>query len=292
MGKKKLIIIIASLVAVLGIGAVVLFVVLKDKGYRLLKVYEVEGDASVTREGIGKIDPYNNMVLESGDVISLVTGKMCLKADDDKYIYLEEGTELVLNASGDSENSKTVIELRSGAITNDIQNKLSEDSVYDVHTPNSTMSVRGTMFRVAVYEINGVKYTKVTTFEGTVVTRLVYKDGTVAEEEVAIEKGKEVIIYEDGTTTDYVSEPRDIDFSEIPDSVLGIVRDAQNDGRDVALLEGDAVVTFTYKGAVFATQYVQKGEKAVRPSLQPAETGDWKYDFDQPVTEDLTIEWE
>lgn len=52
-----------------------------------------------------------------------------------------------------SEKSKTVIELQSGAITNDIRNKLSEGSSCEVNTPNSTMSVRGTMFRVVVYEV-------------------------------------------------------------------------------------------------------------------------------------------
>ena len=182
----------------------------------------------------------------------------------------------------------------SGAITNDIRNKLSEGSSYEVNTPNSTMSVRGTMFRVAVYEENGGKYTKVSVFEGKVSTRLVYKDGTVAAESVDIEKGKEVIIYEDGTTVDYVSStPTDMDFSKIPEGVLDVVKNAQEDGRDVALgdPEGSAVVTFMYNGSVFGTQTVKKGEKAQRPSLKPALTGDWDYNFDTPVTGDITIEW-
>jgi hypothetical protein len=294
MGKKKKIILFVSLGVALIAAGLVLFFVLRDNGYRLLKVYEVEGDANVVREKIGDITPYNNMVLENGDLVSLIKGEMCLKADEDKYIYLEDGTTLKLNATGSSEKSKTVIELQSGAITNDIRNKLSEGSSYEVNTPNSTMSVRGTMFRVAVYEENGVKYTKVSVFEGTVSTRLIYKDGTVASESVDIEKGKEVIIYEDGTTVDYVSStPTDIDFSQIPESVINVVKDAQQDGRDVALgdPEGSAVVTFMYNGAVFGTQTVKKGEKAERPSLKPALTGDWDYDFDEPVTDDIIVEW-
>jgi len=292
MEKKKKIILIVSLSVALIAAGMVLFFILRDKGYRLLKVYEVEGEANVTREDIGDIAPYNNMVLESGDLVSLITGDMCLKADEDKYIYLEDGTKLILKASGTSENSRTTIELLSGAITNDVQNKLSEESTYEVNTPNSTMMIRGTIFRVAVYEENGIKYTRVTTFEGSVVTKLIRKDGTVSDEEVVIEKGKEVLIYEDENTVDYVSAPQDIDFATVPNKVLEVVRGAKNDGRDVALLTGSATVTFMYNGKVFGTQVVPIGGKATRPTLKPAQTGDWEFDFDQEtITGDITIEW-
>jgi len=292
MSKKKKIILLLSLVAVLAIAAVVLIFVFKEKGYRLLKVYEVEGDANVAREGIGDIEPYNNMVLESGDRVSLRTGDMCLKADEDKYIYMEEGTELILKATGTSENSRTTIDLLSGAITNDVQNKLSEESSYEVNTPNSTMMIRGTIFRVAVYEENGIKYTRVTTFEGRVVTKLIRKDGTVSDEEVVIEKGKEVLIYEDENTVDYVSDPQDIDFATVPNKVLEVLRGAKKDGRDVALLTGSATVTFMYNGKVFGTQTVPIGGKATRPTLKPAKTGDWAFDFEnQTINGDTTIEW-
>ena len=299
MSKKKIIIIISSVVALLGVAAAVFFLIFNKKGYRLLKVYEVKGQASVTRESIGDIEPYDNMVLESGDVVALDTGEMTLKADEDKYIQLEEHTKLKLVATGSSAKSKTTIDLMEGAITNDIQNKLSEGSSYDVNTPNSTMSVRGTIFRVQVYEENGVKYTKVSVFEGEVETRLVYKDGTIAEKAVSIQKGKEVIIYEDDKTTDYVSEPTDIDFDALDDKVLDLIRDANDKGRDVAMadeefdehMEGMALVTFAYNGNVFATQTVKKGETVQEPVLMPAPSGSWDYDFSKPVTEDITINW-
>ena len=105
--NKKAIVIIITFVVLAAITALVLFLtVFKDKSYRILKVFEVDGDATVTRKDIGDIDPYVNMVLESGDNISLKTGLMTLQADEDKFIYLEEGTELVLNASGNSQNSR------------------------------------------------------------------------------------------------------------------------------------------------------------------------------------------
>ena len=300
MDKKKTIIVITAGVLVAIIVALVLFLtVFRKDAYRILKVFEYSGKASVTRQDIGNIEPYNNMVLESGDTVALDEGKLVLLADEDKYIHLEEGTELVLNATGSSDTSKTTIELKSGAITNDIQNKLSEGSSYEVNTPNSTMSVRGTIFRVEVYEENGIKYTRVSVFEGKVASRLIYKNGDVADNEVTIEKGKEVLIYEDDNTVDYVSPPRDIDYSDLPESVIELLDKALSDGRDLDIardelekyLNSIVTVTFVYDGKVFGTQTIERGGKAVEPTLTPAASGSWDWDFSKKVNKDTTIEW-
>ena len=292
MSNKKIGIIVGIVVAVVLIGFGALFFFRKRNNYRLLKIYEFDGEGSVTRDKKGSITPYTNMVLESGDSIKLNTGKMSLMADEDKFIYLDEGTEIDLVAKGNSKNSKTSIELKSGGITNDIRNKLSNDSSYDINTPNSTMSVRGTMYYVYYYIVDGVRYTRVVVFEGKVATKLRYKDGTVSDEEVYVEKGKEVLIYEDGKTTDYVSDPTDIDFSTIPPTVIEVVQDAKDDGRDVALgLGNKVIVTFMYNGSVFGTQVIDKGDKATKPTLSPAASGSWQWDFDKEIEEDTTIEW-
>jgi Uncharacterized protein conserved in bacteria len=299
MGKKKVVIIVSGIALVAVIALVLFLTVFKKDAYRILKVFEFAGKGSVTRHDIGDIEPYSNMVLETGDTVALDEGEMVLLADEDKYIHLEEGTELVLNAAGSSESSKTTIELKSGAITNDIQNKLSEGSYYEVNTPNSTMSVRGTIFRVEVYEENGIKYTRVSVFEGKVASRLVYKNGDVADNEVSIEKGKEVLIYEDDKTVDYVSPPKDIDYSDLPDSVKEILKNALEDGRDLDVtkeelekyLSSVVTVTFTYNGKVFGTQTISRGSKATEPTLAPAASGSWDWDFSKPVNSDTTIEW-
>ena len=299
MKRKKLIIIISSVAVVIVLALVFAFLIFKKDAYRILKVFEVEGDASVTRKEIGEIVPYSNMVLESGDRVALRTGKMTLQADEDKYIYLEEGTELVLNASGDSRNSKTTIELKSGAITNDVRNKLSDESTYEINTPNSTMSIRGTMFRVEVYMENGIKYTRVSVFEGAVASRLIYKDGTISDDEVRVEKGKEVIIYEDDKTTDYISPPKDIDYSDLPESVMNLMAEAIGNGRDLAItiaeiekyLNSVVTVTFMYNGTVFGTQTIDRGSTATMPSLSPSSSGSWDWNFAEPVNEDTVIEW-
>ena len=85
---KKRVIIGAIVGAVVLVILITIIFIFKNKKpeYRLLKVYEVAGNASVTRKDLGELEPYNNMVLESGDRVALDTGEMVLQADNDKYI--------------------------------------------------------------------------------------------------------------------------------------------------------------------------------------------------------------
>ena len=50
-------------------------------------------------------------------------------------------------------------------------------------------------------------------------------------------------------------------------------------------------VTFMYNGTEFGTQQVKKGQCAAEPWLRPANVGSWDYNFEKPVTGDLTIQW-
>ncbi|MBQ9934833.1 MAG: FecR domain-containing protein [Lachnospiraceae bacterium] len=224
MKNKKIVIVLILLVCMLAACIAVIAVVLggKKEEYRLIKIYEYDGDGVVNRKSLGDMEPYNNMILESGDNVRLNQGLMNLKLDDDKYVYVEENTEFTIEAIGTEENSKTTINLKSGAITNDIQNKLSEESTYEINTPNVTISVRGTNYRVGIYEDDkGVKYSRVSVFEGKVTTKLVMADGTVADEELEVDAGKEITIIQDDSATDYLGEPTDIDYSTLPESVGG-----------------------------------------------------------------------
>ncbi len=50
-------------------------------------------------------------------------------------------------------------------------------------------------------------------------------------------------------------------------------------------------VTFMYNGTEFGTQQVKKGQCSAEPWLRPANVGSWDYNFEKPVTGDLTIQW-
>ncbi|MGN0155491.1 MAG: FecR domain-containing protein [Lachnospiraceae bacterium] len=302
--KKKLILISSSVLLIAAVAIIVLFVVLNKKdAYRNVKVYEVSGEATITRDGVGEIEAYQDMVLESGDTVVVKSGKMTLRLDDDKYVYVESDTEFKLVAEGNSANSKTSIELSYGAITNDIQNALSEDSSYEVNTPNSNMSVRGTIYRVHIYYVDGVRYTKVSVFEGEVDSYLRYPDGRLSKNSVIIKHGKEVIIYDDDTNTDYLSEPGAIDYAGLPEDVINLLREIMENGEDIGIpsdssdkdtkseANGPFTVTFMYNGSVFGTQTVEKGGQASVPSLAPAQSGSWNFDFSTEITKDTTIQW-
>lgn len=291
--------------AIAGVAVVILAVVVilllnrKEAVYRIIKVFELDGKSTVTRQDIGDLDAYDNMVLESGDQVYVDTGSLTLKMDEDKYVYAEEKTRFQLEAAGTSENSKTRIRLEEGILTNEIQNKLSDESSYEVNTPNSTMSVRGTIYMVDVYEENGIRYTKVSVFEGAVATKLIYADGSVSDQEKLVEKGKEVLIYDDNSGTDYVGEPSDIDYSALPQGVIAFLLEKANAGYDIGIpaedlekyLQGPFTVTFMYQNSVFGTQEVKKGAYAAEPSLMPAQSGVWDFDFSTPINKDTRIEW-
>lgn len=295
--KGKKILIAACAAAVVVIAVIIAVVVLrKEESYRVIKVYEVSGDVTVKRDGKGDMEPYENMLLESGDTVVVNSGSMTLKLDEDKYVYVEEETEFSVEATGTSENSKTTIVLKKGAITNEIQNKLSDDSSYEVNTPNSTMAVRGTVFRVEIsYDDKGTCYTKVSVLEGKVSSNLVYADGTVSDKSVDVEKGYEVIIYQDGSKTDYLTEVQPIDYSKLPASVQKrfekLLEDVKKDEENNDSGRDEYVVTFMYNDSVFGTQTVKAGECAEKPSLMPAPEGDWDYDFENPVDDDIVIDW-
>ena len=251
MGKgqisKTQIGIIAAVVAV--IAAIVVFLVMRftrsEDVYRSIQIYEVEGTASVDREGIGAMEAVENLYLESGDRITVSSGSyMRLKLDDDKYILVEENSVLSIEAEGTKQDSLTTIRLEQGAVTNEIRNPLSEKSSYEVITPNSVMAVRGTVFRVAISsDENGILYTKVDTFEGAVGVSRILPDGSIQEEDAQIPGGNEVIVYMDEQITEYLSAPQEIRYEELPVQTLSFLKDSSDSGREIVGVSGESLET-------------------------------------------------
>ena len=76
------------------------------------------------------------------------SSKAELLADSDKHILAEENTKFVLKATGTEKSGNITINLLYGTSLIEIENKLSEESYFEVTTPNATLSVRGTTFEV------------------------------------------------------------------------------------------------------------------------------------------------
>lgn len=229
----------AAIMGLLIVSALIIsFGMKKEESYRDIKVMSIKGTATVERASVGSLDAYEDMKLESGDRLSVdSSSSLILSMDDNKYAMLEPGSSLTLEADGTRENSRTVIHLEAGAVMNYLSEKLSEKSSYEVTVPNSTMAVRGTVFRVAiVYDEDGDSYTTVQVFEGIVGCRLVFPDGTISEEEVQLAPGKEVLIHGDTSISEYVGDKgHDIDYTTLNREALEFLLFCIDDGSDLCL---------------------------------------------------------
>ena len=289
-------------IVIVGIIAAVLFLN-KEEGYRSIKVHEVSGSVTLEQENVGTMEAYENLNLISGDKLqTLVESYVRLKMDEDKYVLVEQESKLQIYATGNTENSTTDIRLDSGAITVEVENKLNDDSSFEVTTPNAVMAIRGTVFRVTTdVDENGNPITRVTIFDGKVAVQKIEEDGTLSEE-VIVESGKEALIYEENNE-EIIVILDEIDVSQLPLEVLEFLKEIAEDGEELSIsldeieelieaIENPVyTVTFMYNGQVFGTQKVNEGELVTKPTLKPAPTGNWNYDFGEPITEDTTIEF-
>ena len=229
----------AAIIGLLIVSALIIsFGMKKEESYRDIKVMSIKGTATVERASVGSLDAYEDMKLESGDRLSVdSSSSLILSMDDNKYAMLEPGSSLTLEADGTRENSRTIIHLEAGAVMNYLSEKLNEKSSYEVTVPNSTMAVRGTVFRVAiVYDEDGDSYTTVQVFDGIVGCRLVFPDGTISEEEVQLAPGKEVLIHGDTEISEYVGDKgHDIDYTTLNREALEFLLFCIDDGSDLCL---------------------------------------------------------
>lgn len=193
--KMKVIIAVAAVLVVGGTAAVVGYNVTKEDAYRVLKVFEMTGDSTVYREGSGDLEAYVGMNLESGDVLS-VGDESTLRVvlDNDKYILLDGGTVLELNAAGTAADSRTTVNLRQGTILNEITNPLSANSSYEVNAPKATMAVRGTSFSVSVRDDGSGGYNiNETTYHGLVNVSILDEEGNIIQsEDVGVDKAVDI----------------------------------------------------------------------------------------------------
>lgn len=229
----------AAIMGLLIVSALIIsFGMKKEESYRDIKIMSIKGMATVERASVGSLDAYEDMKLESGDRLSVdSSSSLILSMDDNKYAMLEPGSSLTLEADGTRENSRTVIHLEAGAVMNYLSEKLSEKSSYEVTVPNSTMAVRGTVFRVAiVYDEDGDSYTTVQVFDGIVGSRLIFPDGRIDEEEVQITPGREVLIHGDTSISEYVGDKgHDIDYTTLNREALEFLLFCIDDGSDLCL---------------------------------------------------------
>lgn len=246
--KKGLIIggAIAGLVAIAAIATVLILFVFKGNSdtYRVIKVMKADGHCNIIRGDITDLEAYEGMALQSGDIIHVDgNSSLVLMLDDDKFAYIEQNTDFELVAQGTAKDSRTRIDLKCGAITCEVRNSLSTESMYEVNTPNSTMAVRGTSFRIEVTDMETIKkvmessaiqpsmlflgeklenasdsdkyntITRLTVTDGKVKVALHDENGNQVGDEVEFEVNTDVIIGGNETDSSLIEEITGIDPS-------------------------------------------------------------------------------
>ena len=183
------------LAVVMGITAVLFPGCSAAEAYRLVKVNSFEGEVSVQREE--KLSAFEGLQLVSEDRVEVGNESLLeLLADSDKHIVAEENTGFVIESEGTEENGSIRIDLLYGKSLFTIDNKLPDNSTFDVKTPNATLSVRGTSFSVA-YDPEE-ETTEVEVFSGKV---LIICD----DKELYLEKGETATIRTKDGITEIIS---------------------------------------------------------------------------------------
>ena len=175
---KGKVVTLASGAGVIAVGIAVA-VLMQGSGYRSIAVDGLEGTVNVVGEK-NNGNAYVGQNLYSGDDVTVASASsltMCM--DGDKYVYADADTHFSLEASNPKDDSRIKLNLDAGSELNELKNKLADGESYVVDTPNSTMSVRGTTFRVTVYKgEDGLWYTLLEVISGTVEVALKTEDGT------------------------------------------------------------------------------------------------------------------
>ena len=222
--KKKIGFLLLGVLLILLI-AIILWRVFSFQGYRMIKIYEINGTAQLDRKDVNTMDAYENLVLQDKDQLAVATdSNVRLQMDADKYALIEENSKVSIQARGKEENSKTDIILEQGTIVTEIQNALRKSETYKVTTPNAVMAVRGTVFRVEqTKNENGEMLAKLAVFDGVVSVQTKNADGSLADP-VMVESGTSAeVIGECGNTTlqtyDY------IDYSQLSAETLDFLKE-------------------------------------------------------------------
>lgn len=236
---------IGTVTAAVVIVAAILFT--KEESYRTIAVEEVNGITLVASNGQEAVNAFEGMHLFSGDDVSVQQDSdMTMVLDADKYVYAEPGTHFWLECEGSADDSRTVIYMDEGSVLNRIKDNLNDGEIYQVDTPNSTMAVRGTVFRVTVYRgEDGLVYTLLEVFEGHVQADLKTEDGKYNGISESFGPGEAALIRGNSDFSEFVtggegdtnseSIKKEISYKEIPQNTARVLAKYMDEGTELCI---------------------------------------------------------
>lgn len=229
--------VIAGILTVAVVAAVIVAVIFMNSGYRTIAVEALNGTTSVTNSG-STSDAYVGQHLQSGDDVSVKSqSDLTLGLDSDKYVYAKENTHFWVEALGKSNSTRTTIKLEEGSSLCRIDNKLKADESFEVETPNSTMSVRGTVFKTESYiDETGDRYTVVDVFEGAVYVQVKMESGANTEESRLLNAGERAIIRSNDSISEFVKADTDeIVYKDLTKEEALFLGKAIDEGRNLSI---------------------------------------------------------
>ena len=159
----------------------------KSKSIKDITVYEKNGTVSVVRSK-KTLNAAKDMKLKNDDYSIIGNDsflRLCL--DDDSYAYFESGTEFAVSKAW---FSKIKICMTKGEMILEVQKKLDKEDSVDVLTPNTSMSIRGTVVALKTIPGDDGKMTTISyVLEGT--AEVTYKDKKTKKNKVVTLKAGE-----------------------------------------------------------------------------------------------------
>lgn len=244
--------------------------------FRSIMLYHVDGRVQILR-GDTVIPFTKDMPIKSGDrIITLADSRAFIMLDDDKFFMLEPASELEITADGSAQSGSASVNLLFGAVCAQFDAEPTAESPVGALINGAPAEVNAKVFRLVIDAYTGKGEAQTDAFTGI-------------DDYAAAFLGAE----KDATGGENTPEK--------PASKTGNGKKSKNSASDSTTAATTAApttaapksftVTFRYEGKTFYTVKVNEGEKVKAPSLSPAPTGGWDYDFSKPVTENTVINW-
>lgn len=187
--------------------------------YRSVKFEEHNGDVTLIRDGGHQDIVEGEILIPEDEVTTGYNASALLLVDADKHIEVDEQTSFTISATGNAKKGLVKIDLLYGESLYTIDNKLSKNSSFEVTTPNSTLSVRGTTFRVNYDKKYNI--TDIEVIEGTVWVQ-------AGEDEIILEAGDYLSVWND----EYKQYPNGTKPSDKKNNYQDVAKSDNNNDSD------------------------------------------------------------
>lgn len=220
---------------------------------RQLTVTEITGSAFFTRDG-RRIPVSKNTRLKSGDILETEEdATMRISIDNDKFVLAEPNTLMYIYCTDIASKGDIAVNLSRGSVICEINSELKKNSSFVLKTPNSSASVKGTVFRAQFdvkknfMDYKDVMVTEYQNFDGTINLQLYDSKGDPFElPMVLVERtSAQMITSEDVCKYGYLNY--DISLISLSETTLHEILRAQN-AKEIGFSSDE--INLAYKSVV------------------------------------------